>query len=378
MGSRSISAGLTAAVIGILSFVPFLAYSPNRVAESGSVFIWEIHPTLLLISVVLMVLSLFSTRPRMAWLELYLPALISTGALLILGSSAGIIPSAEASTARIGGSWGLWGWILTAYLYGSSLKRSSSSLMMVIGVTLFFLLSGVLDVFGPVREFAVKEERFFTEVRAHLSLAGSATIIAALVAIPAGIAAYRLPAFSRPAFAGVNIIQTLPSLALFGLMIAPLSWLSMRFPLLRELGIKGVGNFPALIALSGYAALPILRNTYTGLKVIPAGAVQAGRGMGMSPLRLLTLVELPLALPVLLGGLRIAFVQAIGNTTVAALIGAGGLGYFVFQGLGQAAPDLILLGVVPLIAITVGADKGLKLVEYLLTPKPFRRENDTL
>ncbi|WP_321991054.1 ABC transporter permease [Marispirochaeta aestuarii] len=378
MGRRRITAGLTAAVIGIFTLLPFLGYSPNRVAEGVPVYIWEIHPALLLLPVGLAVLTLLSARPGLLWLELYIPALISAGALMVLSLSSGHIPPAEAATARMGGSWGLWGWMLTGYIYGSSLKRSSSSLMMVLGVALFFLLSGALDVFGPIREFAVKEERFFSEVRAHLSLAGSATLIAALVAVPAGIAAHRLPAFSRPAFAGANIIQTLPSLALFGLMIAPLSWLSMRFPLLREMGIKGVGNFPALIALSGYAALPILRNTYTGLKVIPAGAVQAGRGMGMSPLRLLALVELPLALPVLLGGLRIAFVQAIGNTTVAALIGAGGLGYFVFQGLGQAAPDLILLGVVPLIAITVAADKGLKLLEYLLTPKPFRRENDTL
>lgn len=375
MGQKSYSTVITSSIIGSLTLLPFLSFAPNRVARGTALYLWEIDPLLLLLPGSLILLLVFLRRSRRERLEIFFPALISASALFILSMAGRTIPVEAAASARIGGSWGFWGWILTAYLYGSSMKRSSSALLMTLGITLLFLITGALDYFGPVREFVVKEARFYTEVRTHLRLAGSATLIAALIAVPAGISAHRIPAFSRAAFTGANVIQTLPSLALFGLMIAPLSWLSMRFPVLRELGVKGVGNFPALIALSGYAALPILRNTYTGLKVIPAGAVQAGRGMGMSPFKLLGLVEIPLALPVLLAGLRIAFVQAIGNTTVAALIGAGGLGYFVFQGLGQAAPDLILLGVVPLIAITVGADKGLKLLEYLLTPKPFRERS---
>ena len=353
--------------------LPFVSYAPNRVAEYELFYTWQAASSAGTAILILGLLGpLVGIFRRGSAIEFLIPGLVTAAALTVLALSDSLIPAEATGTARLGGGPGFWVWILTAYLYSATSSRSSRSLIIPVLIIALFLFGGLLDHLGPVREFAIKKERFLAETGAHLWLSVSATLIAALAAIPAGIAAYRNRLFSRFAFTGANIVQTLPSLALFGLMIAPLAWISARFPLLRELGVKGVGNFPALIALSGYCALPILRNTYTGLEVIPEGAVQAGRGMGMSPVKLLTIVEVPLALPVILGGIRIAFVQAIGNTTVAALIGAGGLGNFVFQGLGQAAPDLILLGVVPLIALAVAADGGLKLLEHLITPKPFR------
>jgi osmoprotectant transport system permease protein len=177
-------------------------------------------------------------------------------------------------------------------------------------------------------------------------------------------------------FVVVNGIQTIPSLALFGIMIAPLAILSRTFPVLRELGIQGIGNAPAIIAITLYALLPIVRNTYTSLSIIDRSVVDAGTGMGMGKFEMLRFVEVPLSLPIILGGIRISAVQAVGNTAVAALIGAGGLGAFVFQGLGQAAPDLILLGVFPIIVLAVAVDRIMKfLVEYL-TPQGVRSENE--
>jgi osmoprotectant transport system permease protein len=146
-------------------------------------------------------------------------------------------------------------------------------------------------------------------------------------------------------------------MALFGLLMAPLAALSRAVPLLRAIGVRGIGAAPALIALALYALLPIVRNTVIGLASVPISAFEAGRGMGMSPKQLFWRVEWPMALPHVLTGLRTASVQAVGNTAVAALIGAGGLGMLIFQGLGQAAPDLVLLGVIPLILLAVAVDR---------------------
>jgi osmoprotectant transport system permease protein len=152
-----------------------------------------------------------------------------------------------------------------------------------------------------------------------------------------------------------------PSIALFGLLIGPLSGLASAVPALGALGIGGVGPAPAIIALVLYALLPIARNTLAGLASVPAAAIDAGRGMGMTPRQLFWHVEMPLALPVLLAGLRIVMVQTIGLTVVAALIGAGGLGTFVFDGLGQYATDLVLLGALPAILLALGFDFLLRL-----------------
>jgi osmoprotectant transport system permease protein len=163
-------------------------------------------------------------------------------------------------------------------------------------------------------------------------------------------------------------LQTIPSLALFGLMIAPLAFLSRQVPALRELGIRGVGNAPAIIALTLYGLLPIVRNTFVGLKSIDRGVLDAGRGMGMSRPQLLLMVQLPIALPIILTGLRITAVQTVGNAAVAALIGARGLGNFVFQGLGQAAPDLIVLGALPIVVLAVVVDRVMDALITALRP----------
>ena len=241
--------------------------------------------------------------------------------------------------------------------------------LLAAGAALLLLTFAAADTghFALSRELAARRGRFLAELLRHLELSGAAVAAAVVLGVPLGILAFRRRALERPVFLLINTVQTVPSLALFGLLIVPLSALSRRFPLLRAAGVSGIGWAPALLALTLYALLPVARNTFTGLKVIPPAIPEAGAGMGMSGLQRLARVELPLALPVLLGGVRVSLVQAIGNTTVAALIGAGGLGVFVFQGLGQAAPDLILLGALPVIVMAALADRLMRLLEHLLT-----------
>ncbi len=189
---------------------------------------------------------------------------------------------------------------------------------------------------------------------------------ALLIGFPLGVAAARRPQMQGPLFAGLNLLQTVPSIALFGLLIVPLSALAAAVPVLGRLGIAGIGMAPAVIALVLYALLPIVRSTVAGISGVAAGVIDAARGMGMTRHQLFWRVELPLAAPLLLAGLRIVTVQAIGLAVVAALIGAGGLGSFVFEGLGQYAADLVLLGALPTIALALAADFLLQLLASLL------------
>src|SRR5205814_9043474 len=179
---------------------------------------------------------------------------------------------------------------------------------------------------------------------------------------PLGVAAARRPQIQGPLFAVLNLLQTVPSVALFGLLIVPLSALATAVPPLAAIGVGGIGPAPAIIALILYALLPVVRNSMAGIAGVDAGVIEAGRGMGMTPRQLFWRVELPLAAPVLLAGLRIVTVQAIGLAVIAALIGAGGLGSFVFEGLGQYAGDLILLGALPTIGLALAADTLLQML----------------
>jgi osmoprotectant transport system permease protein len=164
----------------------------------------------------------------------------------------------------------------------------------------------------------------------------------------------------------LNLLQTIPSIALFGLLIVPLSGLASAVPALGAVGVAGVGPAPAIIALVLYALLPIARSTLEGIAGVPAATIDAATGMGMTRRQVFWQVEVPLSLPVLLAGLRIVTVQAIGLAVVAALIGAGGLGGFVFEGLGQYATDLVLLGALPAIAMALAADFLLRLLASAL------------
>jgi osmoprotectant transport system permease protein len=170
----------------------------------------------------------------------------------------------------------------------------------------------------------------------------------------------------------LNIIQTIPSIALFGLLIAPLGWIALHVPGAQALGIRGIGAAPAFVALFLYSLLPVVANTVVGLAGVPRDANDAARGIGMTDRQRLFGVELPLAFPVILTGIRIVLVQNIGLATIAALIGGGGFGVFVFQGIGQTAMDLVLLGAVPTVALAFAAAIVLDAATELSSNKPGR------
>lgn len=239
------------------------------------------------------------------------------------------------------------------------------ALTATVAAVVLILASAPLARLSYFAEYAVRSERFGRELLRHIGLSGGAVAVATLIGVPAGMIAYRKRAIRDLILDITSTIQTVPSLAMFGLLIAPLAALSRAVPALRAIGVSGVGVTPALIALILYALLPVVRNTLTGLAVVPPEVRESGRAMGMTRARLFWMVEVPLALPVVLRGVRTAAVQAVGNTTVAGLIGAGGLGWFIFQGLGQAATDLVVLGVIPIVVLAIAVDRGFLVLQRL-------------
>jgi osmoprotectant transport system permease protein len=187
----------------------------------------------------------------------------------------------------------------------------------------------------------------------HLWLVGISTLLAVLVGVPLGIVISQHPSFSKPVLASANIIQTIPSLALFGFLL-PVPWLGARSDRL------------AILALALYALLPIVRNTYPGIRAVDPAVVEAGRGMGLTESQLLFQVELPLAASVILSGVRVAIVISVGLATIAAAIGAGGLGEFIFRGLAMVDNRVILAGAIPAAILALVADKAVGWLEERL------------
>lgn len=187
----------------------------------------------------------------------------------------------------------------------------------------------------------------------HLILVIIALTIAIIIGIPLGVIITRKKSLRQPILVIANTLQTIPSLALFGLLIP----------------FVGIGAVPAVIALTLYSFLPIIRNTYTGIMGVDPAVREAGRGMGMTDWQLLTQVELPLAISVILAGVRVAAVLAIGIATIAAAIGAGGLGVLIFRGISVVNDQLILAGAIPAAAIALLIDYSIGWIEHRLSVK---------
>jgi osmoprotectant transport system permease protein len=208
-----------------------------------------------------------------------------------------------------------------------------------------------------VHFFIAQKSEILSLTMEHLWLVGTSIAIAVLIGVPVGIMITRQPKLRGPVLGIANVIQVIPSLALFGFLL-PMPWLGERADRL------------AIVALALYALLPVIRNTYAGITGIDPAVREAARGMGMTGFEMLRLVELPLATGVILAGIRVATVITIGVATIAAAIGAGGLGEFIFRGLAMVDNRVILAGAVPAALMALVVDLGLGGVEkWLRVPR---------
>ncbi|MCE9684115.1 ABC transporter permease [Halomonas alkalisoli] len=354
---------------GVLAWLALDAVSvaPNRIVAGTPHRAHEVHGwwAALLASLPMLAVMGLAWRPDTRRLQ---AALVVVVGLLVmmplwLATAVAALADPDMPQARLGIGASLWLllflWLLVLIELRTrlGLSRVFGWLLLLPIVCAWWLsLSLWLEPLALYREYQGRSDQFASALVYHLALVGAAVGASLLLGIVLALGMRRYPGMRKAGFGVLNVVQTIPSLALFGLLLAPLAWLASRVDWLASMGVSGIGWAPAWLALVGYSLLPMVRNTYVALEGVEPAVIESARGMGMSRRQTFLQVRLPLALPVVLEGVRITTVQAIGLTAVAALIGAGGLGTFIFQGLGQAAMDLVLLGALPIIALALIAD----------------------
>lgn len=376
--------GLVASLAGAASLVllSFGRVRPFRLATGEPLALWQALPAILtavplVIWLVVLVISGVEAPARRA---ATVRGLLASALIAVLPWLSGIAAdralAGEPAIARYSVGGGPWLSLFAAFalLMGSrrevgpsspaGLAIAMSGPLAAVGL----IVSGRLSKLGIAAEYRNISDDFWLWVGQHIAYAGSAMLVAIVLGTLLGILAFRRPRLARPVFAATSVVQTIPGLAMVGLLAVPLGYLSASIPAVNTLGIGVLGWAPVVIALTLYALLMIVRNTYAGLASVPAAAVDAGRGMGMGERQLLARVQLPLASPVLLSGTRTALQQTIGSATLAYFVAAGGLGRPTFGGVSQQAFDLVLLGSAALVALALIADGALKLVEMVAVP----------
>ncbi|MEN4979230.1 ABC transporter permease [Erwinia billingiae] len=361
--------------------LPFLNYAPNRLVSGQPLPLHQLLQGvqwLLPVPVILLLLLAFLPVTRR---HLVLTLLLSEGLFIALiafsGHQATLLSQQGSPLART--SWGSGFWLsggLCLLIAADTISRLTPQVFWRLLLNgqiwlpvIVFLLNGQLDQMALLKEYANRREVFDQAFSRHLLLLVGTLIPTLAIGIPLGWWCAKKAAVQSPVFAVLNVIQTVPSVALFGLLIAPLAGLARAFPWLSELGISGIGMAPALIALVLYALLPLVRSVVAGLQQVPKEVIETAEGMGMTRSQIFWQAEVPLALPVLLTGLRVIAVQTVGMAVIAALIGAGGFGAIIFQGLLSSALELVLLGVIPVIAMAVVIDALFKFVLSVIEAK---------
>ena len=365
---------LVLAILLVLSGtgLSFVSHAPNRLISGQGISLlslisgsgwWWLIPILILLT-----FAFLKQNILLYWLTVLLAELLLLGLLLLSGKTAVQLAGGGESLARTslgGGFWLMSGMSLLIAVDSLSraivnpVWRSVANVLLLLPVVIL-LMMGQLDQLSLMKEYVNRQDVFNDALWQHLQILLATLIPAILLGIPLGLFCFRSHHFQSTIFSTLNIIQTIPSIALFGLLIAPLAGLAAAIPWLAEHGVSGIGLAPAIVALVLYALLPLVRNVVAGLESVPDSVVESARGMGMTRSQLFFRVQIPIAMPLILSGIRIVAVQTVGLAVVAALIGAGGLGAIVFQGLLSSALDLVLLGVIPVIVMAVVVDSLFK------------------
>ena len=356
---------LTAVGAAALIWLPFLVFKSNRIVPGEPRTLHEVLPfwgalgvQAVLLGDAAVALGVADARRRLAAALAGIVVL----ALAVAAAANALTPPGN-RVIRIAPGGASWVLLLCLGLMATDaitrLRPGPLTRVLLLALTLAIagaaLAHGTFDNLSVMREYAANAGRFPGELRRHVWLAGGSLIAALIVGLPLGILCHRVPRLRPPVLGTLGVIQTIPAIALFGILMAPLGALAARLPAAAALGIRGIGAAPAVVALFLYSLLPIVANTVIGLRRVSHAAVEAALGMGMTGSQVLWRIELPLALPVIPTGIRVVLVQNIGMVTIAALIGGGGLGTFVFQGIGQNAIDLVLLGAIPIVALAFSA-----------------------
>ena len=368
LGWRPAQATLSLVVVCALLGLPLVRVAPNRLVSGESVsFLSLVQGPAWALAALLTGLVLLSWMPAKRvslWLTVATASALVVGLGALAASHASQAMSADTPFGRTSlGSGLLLAWLLLGLVLADVMQALRAGKLARLGAAAasllplaFLLASGGADDLSLMKEYANRDDAFWEAIARHGQIVALSLFFTLIIGLPLGWATHRYAAAARTLLPVLNIIQTIPSIALFGLLMAPLAWLAASWPALGRAGIGGVGLAPGVVALTLYSLLPVVRGTLAGLAQVPSAVTLAAQGMGFSDRQLFWQVQVPLALPVVLGGVRTASIQAVGLAGVTALIGAGGLGSLMFEGLFSSAQDLMLLGVVPIVAMGMLVD----------------------
>ncbi len=369
----ALAALLLLALIGL----PFLRVAPNRLVSGQAVdFVAVLAGPAWVLAVLpcaLLLLGLVRQRRAVLLVVMATSAALLVGLLGLAAQHALLVSQTESPLARV--SLGAAFWVaagLLALTISDTLQRLGATAFPktaagfgLVAVLSALLASGWCDNLSIMKEYASRADGFLGVVFRHVQIVGWAMAFTLAFGLTLGWAAHTFKKTAAIVFPLLNVVQTIPSIALFGLLMAPLAWLAASWPAVSAAGISGVGLAPAVIALTLYGLLPVVRGTLAGLQQVSGGQINAARALGLKPLAVLRHIAAPLALPVVLGGVRTAAVATVGLAAVTALIGAGGLGSIMFEGLFSNAQDVVLLGVLPIVALGVLVDTSFTLLVSL-------------
>ncbi|NLR98842.1 ABC transporter permease [Rhizobium sp. P38BS-XIX] len=340
-----------------IAWMPFIIVKANRIAAGKPQLLDQLiaQPAALTLIVLLVAAALAAAFLKNQVLRLGIATLTIVALIVALGvvSTAATPPGSTVARITPGGAfWALLA-VVGLMISDALVKLRLTPWLRVAALAVYAALlaavlrSGLLDNLSIMKEYANNADKFWHEALGHLFLSLGSVAIAIVLALPLGIFCYWQPRIRAVVLRALSLVQTIPSLALFGILMLPLGYIAAHVPFAASIGIQGIGVAPALVALVIYSLLPIVANTVVGLAGVDPSVRDSAAGMGLTRRQILTGIDLPLAFPIILTGIRIVLVQAIGLVTVAALIGGGGFGLFIFQGIGQTANDLVLLGAVP-------------------------------
>lgn len=352
-----------------LFILPIGTFKPNRVFNGSDFYIWNIFSLEYLIIafiVIMFIFSKFTYKYKLLNLITNIILILFPMYLIYVMQTYQYSGEYDASVARISIHASLYLSIIGLYLLVSTQTYPKLKIFIsLMGILLVFLFGGY-EMLGISKEFINRKDTIYIELIRHLTLALSSLLFAIIPSLYLGYQSTKHPKLREWIMGLINGFQVAPTLSLLALLMIPLSYLSQEFPLLRNLGIKGIGFFPSFIVLTLYALLPITSNTYTAFKQIDPSIMDSAKALGLNRMQILFKVSFPLAFPLILSGIRTALTQNIGNTILAGLVGGGGLGSIIFLGLSQSASDLILLGSIPVVFMALFSDIILESIEFKL------------
>lgn len=371
------SIGTLATVFGV-----FLEHRPNRVQSGLSVSAleafgdagWILLGVWIALALLLALPAAFPHSGKAAALAAALPAAsIVPVSLLLASQSAESHIAAAGDLARTSLGASFWLYVFAVYLVLRSSVLRITQRWLRAGISLLapsaviaLAAAGALGSLSIMIEYTRFERAFWENFQQHVAYTLGATGVALLAGVALGVWAAKRVRAETAIFGVLNVAQVMPALAFVGLIMPSMGWLAENSALARAIGVSGIGWAPVFLVLVMYALYPITRNTYAAIRALDKGIADAARGMGMDSRRRLLSIELPLAAPVVMAGIRIALVQTAAGAILAALVGGGGLGRIVFYGLEQTAEDLVVLGVIAIVGLGLALDVTLRFLIAIL------------